>query len=523
MKKVSTLTKFIPLLILILSFLVLGISFIPQGAKADEQTYEIKTITEIGKPTIAGTGSYVDDGVLYYASGGNTVGYNIEHSNILFDFDIILTSYSFPNWLSITLKASGLDRTQSSNLEQKGYSFAFFPAGQIYIWKNGETLATINHAFNINTKYNFKIGALNEDNNVRLILKVNNESVVNLIDSTNPYSTGTWFNICGEGAVSAEIYTTKKVVIPDYYTYTLSTMGEYPTRAGTELAEVDKNNNITINSSGSSVGFSQHLQNFSFEAKFNFTKFEWPANFYIGTRASGFDRVMSSNLSRKGYSFRIASTGAVQIYKEKSSLATGNTGFKIEAGKDYIFEVGTVDINKNSTYVFFAVNNKVVASAYDNENPIQAKGNINMNGDGKIACTITSSDTKLSPLQTQVEENENQKILSTYFVNPISYSAMNYEDFSERNLKAITIGDKTIDKINKTCYALSQSSQVKAVDVKFEDNVLVVIVNKNIYNKNTNATVSLDMSSFSILRTSSRQGLEAPSGYILKQTYSVSI
>ena len=106
-------------------------------------------------------------------------------------------------------------------------------------------------------------------------------------------------------------------------------------RAGTPLAKVDHYNNITLESAGSTVGFNQHLQNFSFEVKINFSTFAFPSNFYISARVSGFDRANAPALARKGYSFRFSALGDVEIYKEGVSLGIVNKGsaFYIYFGK----------------------------------------------------------------------------------------------------------------------------------------------------------------------------------------------
>ncbi len=504
----------IPAILFVLSVL-LCLTFL-LGTSADEPTYETKTLTEIASPTIAGTsGSYVDDGVLYYASTGDTIGYRVDHSNMVFDFDFIPTNFAWPGWLSLTLKATGIDRTQRAG----GYSFVLFPAGTVEVWKSNETIVSASQTFVKNSKYNIKIGAITEDTSVRLILKVNDIEIINFVDSTDALTTGTWFNICGEGGCGAEFHTTKKIVIPKYFTYTLSTLSQFPTRAGTVLADVDKYNNISISSSASTVGFNQYLQNFSLEMKINFSKFSWPANFYISARAGGFDRVMSANLERKGYSFRISPAGAVQIYKEKASLATGSCG-AIETGKDYVVEIGTVDINSNSTYVFLAVNNKVCASAFDNDNPIQKYGLVNMNADGTVACKISSSDTKVSPLRTIKTEKDGISEIKTYFVNPISYEKMSTTNFSERNLKAISISGKTLWEIKSNYYAKNGDDKVSPFEISFEKNVLTIKLHKALYFTSTNEEVVFEHTSLSIQKTGEKSGFVCSSGFFLKQTYS---
>lgn len=490
------------------------------NGEASQAEAQIATITEIGNPTIAGPGnSYYDDGVLYYTSTGNTIGYNYDHSNTIFDFDIMFNTLAFPSWFSLTLKASGCDRTQSPNLEQKGYSFVFFPAGTVQVWKDGATLvSTAVEPINCGTKYNIKLGAVNDGNNVRLSLVFDGHEIINQVDSQNAYLNGNWFNICSDGSVSANLISTKKVVYPDYYTYTMSTIGSYPLKAGAPI--VDKYNNVYLQNSGETIGFNQALQNFSLEMNFNFTTFEWPANFWISARTKGFDRVLSANLEQKGYSFRLNAGGVVEIYKETASLGSANVG-GFAVGQNYIVEIGVVDIDENTTNLFLSVNNQVVISVNDSEDPIQSPGFINMNGDGNVALKITSSNSKITPLQTTVEKNE-KIVLTTHFLNTISYTALEYTEFGERNLRSILLDDVSVYDINANYYALSGQNRIRAVEVKCIDNKLIIEIAKTFYS-NSGIEQVANYKELTIKKTAQNSGLKCPSGFVLKQTYYVHI
>jgi hypothetical protein len=87
----------------------------------EQQELQVKTISERGNATIAGSAVY-DDGMLLYSGSGDTGGYKGDYSNTLVEFDLAFDFLQFPAWFSLTFKASGFDRTQSSNLAQKGYS-----------------------------------------------------------------------------------------------------------------------------------------------------------------------------------------------------------------------------------------------------------------------------------------------------------------------------------------------------------------------------------------------------------------
>ena len=494
--------------------------YLPHYAQAQDVETSYKTITELGNPIIAGPGdSYYDDGVFYYTNSGNTIGYNIDHSNVIFDFDLIFNTLAWPSWFSLTLKADGVDRTQSPNLTQKGYSFVFFPAGQVQVWKEGFEGLTANISpILTETKYNIKIGAVNTQDGVLLTLFIDNKQVINYLDINNPYTQGNYFNICADGTVSANLISTKKIIFPDYYTYTLSTLGSYPYRAGAPLASVDKNNNIQIFNSTNTVGFDQRLQNFSLEMKFNFSVFEWPANFYISTRVGGFDRAMSSNLTQKGYSFRLGAGGSMEIYKDVVSLGAVNIE-AFEANREYVIEVGVVDIDENSTNLFLIIDKKVVLSVTDSNNPIQTFGYLNLNGDGNVACSISSVCTKITPLMTKVNNQQDKLILTTYLLNSFSSKEMNYNDFSNVNLKAILLNDNSVFNINEKYYVTIDGQRQNAIDVKYFDNCLQIVIYKNVKNNIDGSEESINYNELAIKKSSANGGLTAPSGNVLKQTY----
>lgn len=510
--------------IVLCALLVAAAISVVAAAATDTASENYKTVSEIGNPTIAGA-SYYDDGTLFYSDAGSTVGYQLDQSNTTLDFDVIFNSLAFPSWFSLTLKADGFDRTQSPNLKQKGYSFVIFPSGQVLVWKDGVTFdgSSINPVV-VGEKYNIKIGATNVGSNVHLVLKVNGQTAVDTVDENGAYLNGSWFNICADGpSVNAEIISTKKETYPDYYTYTLSTLKGYPLIANPQFASVDKYNNIEINGSGATVGFNQRLQNFSLETKVRFEEFNFPANFYIGVRVGGFDRVMSPNLQRKGYSFRIGAGGVVEVYKETASLGTGSFGVAFEQGKDYVLEIGAVDINENSTNLFVKINNKTVVSLFDNDSPLQTYGWINLNGDGNVSCKMTSSDTDVNPLVTRYTQTVDYDVYDICFENPMSYEEMSYASFGERNLKAILLNDESVSNINKAYYSKNGADKVNAVDLSFKGNVLQIKVAKTVYSAATDQTATLVVESLTVKKTSEKGGLLCPNGLVLKNHYEYSV
>lgn len=477
---------------------------------------EVKTLSDLGNATIAGTGAYYDDGMLKYANSGNTIGYNYDQSNSLLEFDIIFDYIRFPGWFSMTFKANGFDRTQSPNLTQKGYSIVVYASGAVEVWKpNLSTPITGSiSGFSEGIKYRFKLGAYNDAGNVKIYFSVNDTEILNATDSQDPYLTGNWFNICGDGGTSARLFSTKKEIIPNYYTYTLSTLGDYPncTDVG---AQYDKYKNITLNSG--TIGWTQGLKNYSVECNMNWSNFGAGSNVWVAMRASGFDRANSPNLEQKGYVFRIGQVGAIEIYKSGNLVTSGSWGY--EQDTNYVFEFGCVDLNSQQTMVFVNINGTPVASMIDSEQPISNAGAFNINGDGVLTCKITSVSTKLTPLVSKVIQGQERIDVETYFNNTVSYTEMNHSDFSDVMLDAILVNGISVKDFNNAYYAREGAEKTLAIRVKYVNNKLVVSINKNLYQKTNDTQTNFNFEELTIKKTGAGTGLICPSGYVLKQTY----
>lgn len=487
--------------------------FVVQGGNEQTVEPEVKTISEIGSPTIAGTGAYYDDGMLKYANTGNTIGYFYDQSASLLEFDIIFDYMVFPGWFSLTFKADGFDRTQSANLTQKGYSIVVFPSGEVQVWKEG--LAGVGgfiSGLSNGVKYRFKIGVYNENSATRIFFSVDGVEIVNAVDNSNPYLTGEWFNICGDGGTSARLFSTKKEVVPNYYTYTLSTMGDYPTATETG-ATYDKYKNITLY--GGTIGWGQLLRDFSLEVKMNWERFVAGANVWVALRANYFDRATSPNISC--YSVRVGSLGAVEIYKNGAFVSGGGWSFVMNT--DYVFEFGCVDLDENRTMVFVNINGMPVTSFVDYNNPIKSAGYVNFNGDGDVMCHMSSVSTKLTPLKTKVKQTDTEYVVETYFNNTMSYVDMKYADFSDYLLDAILLNDTAVKDINNVYYALNGSEKINAIDLIYVNNKLVINVAKVWYSKENNVETDFILNELCLKKTGDGRGLICPSGYKLKQTY----
>ncbi len=516
MKKTLYSTIFVMIMALVVSISGLVIPKISATTGNEPSTLEVKTLSDIGNATIAGSGAYYDDGMLKYASSGNTIGYKYNQNNTLLEFDIIFDYIKFPGWFSLTFKASGFDRTQSPNLEQRGYSIIIYPTGSVEVRKPDLQNAIKGSIKNFSTgvKYRFKVGVYNENDYAKIYLSVNDVEILNATDETNPYLTGEWFNICGDGGTSARLFSTKKEIVPNYYTYTLSTIGDYP-QCTDKGAVYDKYKNITL--SGGTIGWKQGLRNYSVEMNMNWSKFTSGSNVWVAMRASGFDRGNSPNLEQKGYVVRIGRVGVVELYKNGSKITSGS--WKYSDNTDFVFEFGCVDLDENRTMVFVNLNGAPVTSMIDDNEPIRSAGMFNMNGDGSVTCKITSVSTKLTPLVTKVQENQDEYIVETYFNNTISYTDMEYSDFTDVLLDAIWVNGTSIKDINNAYYALRENRQIKAIDLNYVNNKLILSINKTCYYMTNNTEFELEFNELILKKTGAETGLICPSGYVLKQSY----
>ena len=147
----------------------------------------------------------------------------------------------------------------------------------------------------------------------------------------------------------------------------------------------------------------------------------------------------------------------------------------------------------------------------------------NINGDGAVICNITSVGTKLTPLKTKVTETDSTFIVNTYFSNTISYTNMEYSDFSSVLLDSMLINDNSISDINRTYYSDNESTENRAVDVKYIDNRLVLEINKLWYYTHNNDRISFQLVNITLKKTGAETGLICPSGHVLKQTYYYSV
>ena len=158
-------------------------------------------------------------------------------------------------------------------------------------------------------------------------------------------------------------------------------------------------------------------------------------------------------------------------------------------------------------------------AAFDNENPIQNPGLLNINGEGSFAAKLTPSYTGITPLQTVFLETETEEVIKICFQNPISYKDLAYADFGERSLKSILINDSTIHSLNQLYYALEDGKRVNAVDIRFYDNVLEISKSKITYKTATGVEENFTFNELCIKKTTAETGIESFTDFVLKETY----
>ena len=491
---------------LIVTAFVAALYSVPTDAETE---YKEISLTDIGKPVFAGTGkSSFDEDTLYYSSG-NTVGYNVDMQASLLTADYTFKDMAFPSWFSVTLKASRVDRHYSQDLG--GYTFIIMPSGQVQVVKDGVQIVTASiDAIKIYNVYRITLGAVNEGNNVRILMSIGGAEIINFIDSDNAYLSGEWINFCGEGTVEAQIKSINRASIIDYPTYTLNTLQCYPIVTGTSsMPEADDDNRIETFDASNCVGFNLHLQNYSFEAKFNFKSFE-AGRFGIALRMSSFNRVHGSD----GYSAWFYQYGRVELYR-KTELIASSVCVPVVPKQDYIIEMGTVDVSDGKTNVFVSVDNTTYIDFLD-ENAIQQPGFLNMNAEGNVSFEATSADTKISVGNVSIINEQETTSVCVDFINNFSLDSLVYAEFSDETLSSIIINGTSVFDLNSIC---SNSSGGRAIDVKFTDNQLKIIIYNELYLENGDVYNLGDIRTLELKKTRNDGGFTPPSGLILKQSY----
>lgn len=467
------------------------------------------SITDFGTPVFAGSGaSSVDEDTLYYSTA-NTVGYNADMSSSLFTADYTFADMAFPSWFSITVKASRVDRPYTSDL--LGYTFIIKPSGEVQAAKNGVLIASGSmdpiEAF---TSYRIALGAVNEGENVRVLLVADGAAVIDYTDADAPYLGGEWINFCGEGRVEAKVRSIKRADQPEYPTYTLNTLQQYPMTTGTSsVPACDDANNLETFDASNCIGFNLHLQNYSFEAKFRFKSFE-AGRFGIAMRMSGFNRVHGSD----GYAAWFYQYGRVELYRGATLVAAASC-VPMEAGRDYIIEMGTVDLNDGRTNIFVSVDNIEFINFID-DTPVQRAGWLNMNAEGNVTFTAASADTKLAVGSVEAEKTQHATRIKIGLINNFSFEELTYAEFPRETVSSILLNGISVYDLNQFC--MTQEGE-RAVDLRFAGGYLEIIIPKDIIRKTGEEFAFGDLRSLEIKKTRNGGGFTAPTGLVLKQSF----
>lgn len=489
-------------------------------------SYSSVTLADLSDLFLTGSMT-ADDGVVYYFNYTNVshhIGYTLkeEQVNSLVEFNIYFENFDVPDaYMTFTLRASGMGHTFSPYLTQNGYTFMIHPTGNLEVFKESTQIKALTDLKPIEsgTKHSFKIGAIQESDNIRLLFILDNEVILDYLDEENPIvSNGTCFNICslvgaGGAGVVAEISPTHEFVCPKYKTYTMGNLGIFPTRSGEVTADIY--GNLNFNSGSDTAGYNVNLQNYSFEFNLNFEELAAAgAGLHINLRAKEYARANSSQCG--GYGITISPTHFFVFKVGKKHLATVYYDFKL--GVDYNVEFGTVDINENQTMIFVNVDGQTVYSYIDNETPEQHRGMILMTCEGNVKCRLSSSYSGISPLKVKVNDEDTEfTTYKIYFNNAFTSKELEYADFSMRNLKSIYINGISVYDWNERYYGKEISD--KAIDLFASGTSLTIKISREMHLKSDDSSLQFDFEYLKIQKTKNDRGIQLENGLFLKQSY----
>ena len=493
--------------------------------------YEVSTLTDFGSKEINGS-SYFDEGVLYYKNTNNVNHYSSfivpeNYLNNLIEFTVSFdtyTNYNGGSYFSIALRANGCGSVLSTVVSQNGYCFVMHYDGVVQIYKSSNSTPikamSTSLTFDEGTKLKLKVGALEENGAIRLVLINNEESVFDFFDTTDPIIESsnnylTFSSWITTGPTEARIIPTKEVIEKNYKTYTMSTLKEYPLRSG-DVHFVDNANTLELTSGADTAGFSINEQNFSLEMKINFSYFPTSGSaFYTALRCTEYGRANTATV--KGYSFGLGN-GTLYVSKPGERHLQTIYFTPIEENTDHILEYGVVDMNETTTYLFAKLDGKYLATVYDTNKPRQVRGSIIMTNDGTVKGFISSVNSYVTPLKTKVVNEEKTTSYKTYFQNPITFATTKgYEDIGEKNLESIYVNGQSIADLNNLYYGETNSD--KAFDVEFKSNIITLKVAKTIHSKADDSSVNFIVTYIKLQKTGPEYGLQFETGYKLKVSY----
>ena len=484
--------------------------------------YQTLTLVDMPSPLIAGSGSYYDDGLLYYANSGCTIGFALENTNSIIDNYITYTNkFSWPSWMSFQFRASGFTRTLSP-LEQNGYTMLVWSTGLVTLYKNLTVVyETSTTPFVIDKKYDVQMGTINLDDGVGVVLRIDGNDVINYLDDSDPLiDGGNFYTICADstdGCVSAYFTSKKESVIPEVNTYTLSTLGIFPTVSGNPTPEVNNQNDVIFSNASQSVGFMDSYQNFALQTYVNITKLISPSNIWLTLRSNIYTR--AGGVGQVGYGIRFASFNIIDIYKfGYDTPVLGSISYPFAEGDEFLLEVGIIDLSKNSTYIYISINNEKVLEVTDKSDPIQAHGGIVINPDGVFYCSFFSKISEIKPLSYKIQDDSVSKNIVIYLSEPLDKRDLKYKDFSLRCLESIMFDEIDVKTLNNKFYALVEGQKHLAVDVRSESNTLIVSYYKNLYDTITDQEEQFIPNQMKIKKTNRLSGFVSSSGARLKNT-----
>ena len=498
---------------------------------AELSGYGVSTLSDFNSKVINGS-SYVDDGIFYYKNTTNISHYSSyiipsEYINTLVEFTVTFDQYKDHNlasYFSISLRANGCGSVFSTVVEQNGYCFVMHYDGAIQLYKGSNTtpIKSIVGAFTFDegTKLSLKVGAIEENGAMRLVLINDDAVVMDVFDTTDPILEAdcNYLTFCSwrnEAPIEARIVPTKEVIEQDYKTLTMSTLCEYPIRSG-NVQFVDNANTLLLSTGSDTAGFSVNEQNLSLQMKINFSYFPTEGSaFYTALRCTTYGRANTAIV--EGYSFGLGN-GKLFVFKPGVDFFYMFAFTPIAENTDHILEYGVVDIDNTTTYLFAKLDGEYLGTIYDSDNPRQYRGSIIMTNDGTVQGYVSSVDTYVKPLKTKVTNEEKYVSYKTYFQNPVEYSvARTYEQMSNVNLDSMFVNGESIRYLNSIYYGETEDD--RAFDVEFKSNTVSVKIAKSIHLKADDSVVDFDTKYIKLQKTGPEYGLRFVTGYSLKISY----
>ena len=497
-------------------------SSIRQKSMEKHGDFDVCSLADIGQPILKNGASYSDN-VLYYPNSQAEVGYDMGDINALLHVKVAFEEpFTSPQRAGFTFRAGAMARTQEGPEEQKGYSFILFYNGAVEVYKNGNRLIDplLFAPFN-NRKLDVYMGAVVKDNKCHVILEIDDEVCVNIVDETNPIiSGGNWFNIScsNEANVCMRVYNLNKVYAADYDAMTICDIFDAPVTSGLPDPIIDKDGYIQFSTPANTIAYKLYQTSFILSFDLYFDHLPYAANFWIAIRAKEFTR---ANYIKDCYVFRFSTFGHAEIYKSTEDgfdLVSGGYFYMAEQTW-YTIDLCSVMSTNNTMMLGLGINGKNYAS-YEDSDPIAHNGMLVLTADGDVTPTLVNTTSSTYVFNNKIVNTADKQNVELYFMNSVCSVDKDYNHLSYRMLNAISLDNQSIYDINQKYYALDKdNNHIRAVDMRFVNNVLNLEINKVLYKESDDSEVAFNPSILEVSKTENSEGLESDSGYRLIFSY----